>query len=122
MNKNSCLIYEGIYFSLEWYYDKRGNSVAYEYFLETSNEQKRKFLILVKKIGDYGKIFDKTKFRYEGDGIYVFKPQPDRYFCFFTKGKRIIVTNAFEKKSDKMPAKEKDKAIVLKTEYNNRNL
>ena len=44
-------------------------------------------------MGDLGKILDITKFRNEGDGIYAFKPQPDRYLSFFTDNKKIIVTN-----------------------------
>ncbi|WP_253721589.1 hypothetical protein [Treponema sp. OMZ 787] len=85
MDKESCLIYEGVFFRIEWFYDRAGYSQAFEYFKKTSPSQKRKFLLLVKKIGDFGKIFDKTKFRYEGDEIYAFKPQPDRYLCFFKK-------------------------------------
>ena len=65
--------------------------------------QKRKFLILVKKLADFGTIYYKTKFRNEGDDIYAFKPHPDRYLCFFFTGKKIIVTNAYHKKSDKLP-------------------
>jgi len=39
--------------------------------------------MLFKRIGDFGKISDKTKFRNEKDGIYAFKPQPDRLLSFF---------------------------------------
>jgi len=28
--------------------------------------------------------------RHEGDGIYAFKPQPDRYTCFFFKVRRSL--------------------------------
>jgi len=76
-----------------------------------------KFLILVKKIGDFGKIFDKTKFRNEGDGIFAFKPQPDRYLSFFTDEKKIIVTNGFVKKTDKLPENEKKLAIKYRMDY-----
>ncbi|MDR1900267.1 MAG: type II toxin-antitoxin system RelE/ParE family toxin, partial [Treponema sp.] len=86
---------------IEWYYGQNGNSPAYDYFLKISQEQKRKFLVLVKRMGDFGKIYDKTKFTYEGDKIYAFKPQPDRYLSFFTKDKKIIVTNGFWKKTQK---------------------
>ena len=65
MDKESCIIYAGQYFTIEWYYDQKGNSQAYDYFLNISPEQKRKFLVLVKKMGDFGKIYDKTKFTYE---------------------------------------------------------
>jgi phage-related protein len=68
-------------------------------------------------IADHGKIFDKTKFRNEEDGIYAFKPQPDRYLCFFVKGKKIIVTNAFMKKTQKLPKNEKEHALQAHRSY-----
>jgi phage-related protein len=122
MNKDDCIIYEGPFYTTEWYYDRNGNSPAYDYFIKTSQEQKRKFLMLVKKMGDFGKIYDKTKFTNEGDKIYAFKPQPDRYLSFFTHGKKIIVTNAFWKKTQKMPQNEKTLAIKYMNDYNTRNL
>ncbi|MDE5580959.1 MAG: type II toxin-antitoxin system RelE/ParE family toxin [Treponemataceae bacterium] len=121
MDKTNCTIYIGQYFTLEWYYDKNGYSQAYEYFLAITQEQRRKFLILAKRIGDFGKISDKTKFRSEDDKIYEFKPQPDRYLCFFIKGKKIIVTNAFTKKTAKLPEQEKNTCIKRREDYLQRN-
>jgi phage-related protein len=46
----------------------------------------------------------------------VFRPQPDRFFCFFMKGSRIYVTNAYEKKSQKMPKAQKARALRLRDE------
>jgi phage-related protein len=120
MDKEDCTIYIGLVFTIEWYYDQKGYSQAYDYFIKTSQEQKRKFLILVKKMGDFGKIYDKTKFMYEGDKIYAFKPRPDRYLSFFTKDKKIIVTNAFWKKTQKMAKNEKELAIKNMNEYDSR--
>ena len=73
-------------------------------------------------MGDFGKILDKTKFRAEGDEIYAFKPQPDRYLCFFKKGKKIIVTNTYRKSGDKIPKSEKQLAINNRDDYLSRNL
>ena len=117
MDKDTCLIYKGDFFTIEWFYDEKGYSQPYEYFLNVSDVQKRKFLMLVKKMGDTGKIFDKTKFRNKDDKIYAFKPQPDRYLCFFRIGKKIIVTNAFQKKTDKLPVEEKEHAIMAMKKY-----
>ena len=117
MDEKDCIIYVGEKFSIEWYYDKNGKSVAYEYFLKTDEELQDKFLILVKKMAESGKIFDITKFRNEGDGIYAFKPHPDRYLSFFTIGKKIIVTNGFKKKTNKLPQNEKDFAQKCKKDY-----
>lgn len=121
MDRENCTIYIGQYFTLEWYYDETGFSQAYQYFLSITQEQRRKFLVLVKRIGDFGTISDKTKFRSEGDKIYEFKPQPDRYLCFFIKGKKIIVTNAFTKKTKKLPEAEKNLCIKFRNDYLRRN-
>ena len=117
MDEKSCVIYSGPKFSIEWYYAKDGKSAAYDYFVGIEKEQRRKFLALVKRMGDFGKINDTTKFRNEGDGIYAFKPQPDRYLSFFTDNKKIIVTNGFVKKTDKLPRNEKNLAIKYRQDY-----
>jgi phage-related protein len=117
MDDKSCVIYIGQKFILEWYYDKNGKSVAYDYFLKATREQRRKFLVLAKRMGDFGKIYDTTKFRNEGDGIYAFKPQPERYLSFFTDGRKMIVTNGFRKKTDKLPKNEKKLAIKYRQDY-----
>lgn len=115
------IAYEGDEFTIEWYYDSKGKSPALEYYQELSQSQKAKLGFLFEMLGDTGKIRSEEKFRNEGDQIYAFKPMPDRFLCFFYHGGKVIVTNAFEKKQDKMPAKEKDKALKLKADYIKRN-
>jgi hypothetical protein len=73
-------------------------------------------------MADFGKINDFTKFRNEGDEIYAFKPKPDRFLCFFFKGNKIIITNAFEKREDKLPKTEKERALQAKESYYKRVL
>ena len=40
-----------------------------------------------------------------------------RVFCFFDKGKLVILLNGFQKKSQKTPKNEIEKAIILMKEY-----
>lgn len=40
-----------------------------------------------------------------------------RVFCFFDKGKLVILLNGFVKKTQKTPKKEIDKALRLMTDY-----
>ena len=94
--------------------------MALEYFKNQPQDKQRKILNLFRLMGDQGKIFDKTKFRNEEDKIYAFKPQPDRYLCFFFRGKKIVVTNAFTKKSQKLPKGEKDLALKAYQSYEKR--
>jgi phage-related protein len=112
--------YEGEEFTVEWYIDETGRSRALEYFLDQPKDKRRKLLNLFRLIGDFGKIHDKTKFRSEEDGVYAFKPKPDRYLCFFFKGKKIIVTNAFVKKAPKLPQAEKERALKAFQSYERR--
>jgi len=105
------IIYEGTYFTIEWYYSDNGKSQPLEYFNNLNPSNQRKLLYLIKRIGDFGKISDKTKFMNENDGIYAFKPKPDRFLSFFTTGKKIVITNAFIKKTQKLPRNEKELAL-----------
>ena len=40
-----------------------------------------------------------------------------RIFCFFDEGKLIVIANGFQKKSQKTPTQEIEKAIKIKKEY-----
>lgn len=117
MEAEDVLIYRGSQFAIEWYFDDQGRSPAKDYYEKLPIERRVKFIKLARLMGEAGKIFDITKFRNEGDQIYAFKPQPDRYLCFFVVGRKIIVTNGFEKKSQKLPQKEKDRALRAKEDF-----
>lgn len=114
------IAFEGEEFTIEWYFNEKGQSQALEYFRQQPKDMQRKLLNLVKLMGNHGKIFDQTKFRYEEDRIYAFKPQPDRYLCFFFRGKKIIITNAFMKKTQKLPQGEKDQALKARDNFERR--
>lgn len=42
-----------------------------------------------------------------------------RIFCFFDKGKLVILVNGFQKKTQKTPKKEIELALKIKAEYEN---
>lgn len=42
-----------------------------------------------------------------------------RIFCFFDQGQLVILANGFQKKTQKTPKKEIDKALKIKQEYEN---
>lgn len=115
-NKN-FIAYKGKEFTIEWYYNDQGNSPALEYYLQLPLARQIKFAKLLQWMGDVGEIRNKEKFRNEGEQIFAFKPQPDRFFCFFFTGSKIIVTNAYEKKADKMSQKDHVKALIAYQDY-----
>ena len=93
-----CLAYEGEQFTIEWFYDDKLESNAKEFYANLSQSQQGKLMQMFNVMGEKGQIRIKEKFRNEGDKIFAFKPKPDRFLSFFTKGKKLIVTNAFTKK------------------------
>jgi phage-related protein len=114
------IAFEGKKFTIEWYFDIKGKSISLEYLESLDEEEQAKLFELMKLIGNTGIIKNKIKFRNEGDKIYAFKPQPYRFLCFFFEGQKIIVTNGFHKKTDKLPKNEKERALKIKDDYETR--
>ncbi|MBS0351389.1 MAG: type II toxin-antitoxin system RelE/ParE family toxin [Proteobacteria bacterium] len=111
------IAFEGAEFTIEWYFDKKGKSIAFDYFKSMNEKQQLKLIDLFRLMGSVGEIKNKERFNNEGDKIYAFKPQPYRFLCFFYEGRKIIVTHAFYKKTQKLPLNEKEKALSLKHDY-----
>ncbi len=112
--------YQGHLFAIEWYFDEKGHSQPLDYYNQLDDKQQNKVFELFRRLGEQGEIRNQEKFRHEGDAIYAFKPKPDRFLCFFFTGKKVIVTNAFEKKQNKLPSQEKIKALKYKSDYESR--
>jgi phage-related protein len=57
------------------------------------------------------------------DGLFEIRIQQGsdifRVFCFFDEGKLIVLANGFQKKTQKTPKKEIEKALKIKQEYEN---
>lgn len=119
-DESKHVAYEGQEFRIEWYVNERGESQAFEYAEQMPKSHIAKLAQLFKVMGDIGQIRNETKFRNEGDKIYAFKPQPYRFLCFFTIGRKIIITNGFYKNEDKLPPAEKKRALENMQDYLNR--
>lgn len=117
MGKNKYIICVGDEFTIEWYYKPNGKSPARDYFESLPEERQNKLVKLLVVMARVGEVQNVEKFRNEGDKIYAFKPHPDRFLCFFFIGSKIIVTNGFEKKSQKLPPEEKDRALRHQSDY-----
>ena len=116
MEHKDYIAFQGSEFTIEWYFDLKGKSIALDYFESMNEKQQIKLLELFALMGNVGEIRNKEKFNNEGDKIYAFKLQPHRFLCFFEEGK-IIVTHAFYKKTQRLPKNEKGKALSLKKDY-----
>ena len=120
MRNREHTAYQGERFIIEWYFPEEGDSPALSYYNALDKDQRLKLLYLFKRMGDIGKVNDTTKFNNEGDQIFAFKPKPDRFLCFFERQGKIIITNAFCKKQQKLPKNEKEKALAYKESYEKR--
>lgn len=101
--------------------------IAYKnYFEDFLKKQNRKVQDKIYKILEAIETLEYVPERYlkhlKGtDGLYEARIQLGsniwRVFCFFDKGKLVILLNGFQKKTHKTPKKEIDKAIKLKKQY-----
>lgn len=114
------IAYQGDVYQIEFYFDAKGKSQSRKYLEDMDGADARKFAHLLQMMGDIGQIRNKQKFRNEGNKVYAFKPQPHRFLCFFFSGNKIIITNAFMKKQQKLPKPEKDRALQCKEDYEKR--
>lgn len=110
MNKKRQLIYFKEYF---WdFFDKQTektkDKIDYVLFLVTVAENiPRKFF---EQIKGYNGLFA-IRIEFESN---IF-----RIFCCFDKGSLVVLFNGFQKKTQKMPKKEIDKAMLIMKEYFN---
>ena len=55
------------------------------------------------------------------DGLFEIRVQQGsdifRIFCFFDQGQLVVLANGFQKKTQKTPKKEIEKALKIKAEY-----
>ena len=113
MNADESLVYAGSCFSIEWGQGSAKECQAREYYYALDEADRAKVLALFKRMADVGKIYDTSKFTQETKKLYAFKPHPHRFFSFFIKGKRIIIVRAYQKQSQKAPARELARAEAL---------
>ena len=90
--------------------------------LNTSTQEKVEYVFKVIRTVD--RIPQKFMKHIEGtDGLYEvrvkFGSDIYRVFCCFDSGRIVVLFNGFQKKSQKTPKKEIDKALIIKKEYFN---
>ena len=115
----SLVAYQGQFFTIEFF--QKGNSYPADEFLKVLDVkvQARAYALFV-RLADHRMVRNKQKFRIlEGtDGIFEFKPTDQlRILCFFTSDRRVILTNAFIKKSNKTPQEELIRAESYKKDF-----
>jgi len=97
-----------------------------KFFLKQSDKVKAKIIWTIQLIEELEHIPESyLKHIKTTDGLYEIRMKLGRdifrIFCFFDKGKLIILTNGFQKKTQKTPKKEIEKALTIMEEYRNEN-
>jgi phage-related protein len=93
-----------------------------EFFIKQRQKVKDKIVWTFELIEDLSLVPETYLKHLEGtDGLYEIRVQQGsdifRIFCFFDKGKLIVVTSGFQKKTPKTPKQEIEKALKIKEEY-----
>lgn len=95
-----------------------------EFFVKQRQKVKDKIIWTFDLIEDLHRVPETYLKHLEGtDGLYEIRIQLGsdifRIFCFFDHGQLIVVTSGFQKKTQKTPRQEIEKAIKIKEEYFN---
>ena len=93
-----------------------------DFFKKQQQKVKDKILWIFKIIETQNKIPASYLKHLEGtEGIYEIRVQYGndifRIFCFFDEGKIVVLANGIQKKSNKTPIREIEKAVRIKKEY-----
>jgi len=96
----------------------------HDFFDQQTEKVKDKIDFVLDMIANLERVPEKFLKHLEGtDGLYEVRVEQGsnifRIFCCFDKGKLVVLFNGFQKKTDKTPRKEIEKAENLKQEYFN---
>ena len=93
-----------------------------DFFVKQRDKVRDKIIWTLELIEDIQKIPETyLKHMENTDGLYEIRVQQGsdifRIFCFFDQGQLVILMNGFQKKTQKTPKKEINKALKIKEEY-----
>jgi phage-related protein len=93
-----------------------------DFFVKQRDKVRDKIIWTLELIEDIQKIPETYLKHLENtDGLYEIRIQQGsdifRIFCFFDHGQLVVLMNGFQKKTQKTPKKEIEKALKIKEEY-----
>ncbi|MGF7140253.1 type II toxin-antitoxin system RelE/ParE family toxin [Roseimarinus sediminis] len=97
-----------------------------KFFLKQSEKVKAKIIWTIQLIEELERIPESYLKHIEfTDGLYEIRVRLSRdifrIFCFFDQGKLLILSNGFQKKTQRTPKNEIEKALKIMEEYKNEN-
>jgi len=114
----SYIVRDGSSRRLIWGADGSGRHRAKEYFDGLGVRDRAKFEPAFSAMAETGKITNREKFNFEGDGLYCFKIHKHRLACFF-ESRDVVIISGFEKKDDRSRkhSRQLDIAKELRDDY-----
>ena len=93
-----------------------------QFFLRQRDKVKAKIIWTLELLEEVDRVPETYLKHLEGtEGLYEIRVQLAsdifRIFCFFDEGKLVVLANGFQKKSQKTPKAEIEKALKIKQEY-----
>lgn len=127
LKKNSFTLEQLLYICVMGSKQKIRTTVFYkdyfeEFFIKQRDKVKDKIIWTLELIQELERVPETYLKHIENtDGLYEIRVQQGsdifRIFCFFDQGQLILLANGFQKKTQKTPKKEIEKAIKIKNEY-----
>lgn len=95
-----------------------------EFFIEQRDKVKAKIIWTFDLIEELQRVPETYLKHLENtDGLFEIRVQQGsdifRIFCFFDQGQLVVLANGFQKKTQKIPKREIEKALKIKEEYEN---
>lgn len=93
-----------------------------DFFIKQTDKVKAKIIWTITLIEEIDRVPETYLKHLENtNGLYEIRLQVGnnifRIFCFFDKGNLVVLANGFQKKTQKTPKQEIDKALKIKEEY-----
>ena len=107
-------------YTVEFYEDKNGKSEVQEYLIHLAKEAKtdknariniNKIFAYIKALEEYGTRIGKPIVKHIEGNLWELRPLSNRIFFFYWKDNKFVLVHYYIKKSQKLPRKEKEKAL-----------
>lgn len=111
-------------YAVEYFERPDGSRPAEEFILEQDFKMQAKLFMALEFLEERGPMLREPFSKPLGEGVFEIRAKQgsdiSRVLYFFVVGKKVILTNGFVKKTQKMPAREIEKAKKYRAEYLNR--
>lgn len=118
------LYYRGKNYSVEWYFMENGELPGLDHYkgMDETSQDRLDYMVRYMADAEPGTFLPSDMYRVEDarNRIFAFKPRAERFFNFITAGRKIIITNAYRKHSQKMEKKDRrvaEKAAEYRADY-----